>query len=260
MTKGPFIDWLDDLRLAASFLTRLPLPPGPAHDEGPATAEALKRSLRYYPLVGAGLGLLGGLAYWAAAGLDLPPLIAALIALGAIVAATGALHEDGLADLADGLGARGGRPERLAAMRDSRIGAYGVLALIFSLALRAAALAALADPAAVLAALVAAHSLSRGLLPTLFFALAPARQDGLGAAFTRPEIGETAIPLAIAGAIAWLALGFGPALLALLVAGAGVAGVGAVAAKRLGGYTGDVLGAAQQKAEILVLIVLVALD
>src|SRR5579864_5025125 len=125
-------DWPDDLLIAAAFLTRMPIPT-PAVLPG-----RLAQASWAFPLVGVGVGLLGGLAYAFAAWLGLPTLAAALIAVAGTAALTGALHEDGLADTADGFGG-GATPEaKLTIMRDSRNGAYGVLALIFSVALRAA--------------------------------------------------------------------------------------------------------------------------
>ncbi|MCA1910303.1 MAG: adenosylcobinamide-GDP ribazoletransferase, partial [Magnetospirillum sp.] len=153
--------WLDDLLLAVGFLTRLPVPGCPAYVEG-----GLARAMRVFPLAGALVGLLGGVVFVAAQDV-LPPLAAALLALLTTIALTGALHEDGLADTADGLGARGGREKRLEVMRDSRSGAYGVLALVFSVGLRAAALAAAPSALAGLGALVAAAAFSRACVPAV---------------------------------------------------------------------------------------------
>src|SRR5579883_3399555 len=161
--------WREDLITAAAFLTRLPLrapPPLPG---------ALARASWVFPVIGAGIGIVGGLAYVVAASLGLPVLAAALIAIGATVLLTGGLHEDGLADVADGFGGGADRAAKLAIMRDSRSGAFGVLAVVLSVGLRAAALASLGDGGRVTAALVAAHALSRGLLPLVLRALEPAR-------------------------------------------------------------------------------------
>src|SRR5260221_12395188 len=142
----------EGLRLAIGFRARLP---GTAPPEIPAGA--LAHASWAFPLVGIGVGLLGAIAYSLAAMLGLPPLAAALIAVAVTVALTGALHEDGLADSADGLLGGGDRAQRLPTLRDSLTRAYGVLTLVFSVGLRAAALAALGDPGRVAAALVAAH-------------------------------------------------------------------------------------------------------
>lgn len=238
---------LSELHLAATFLTRVPLP-----DCGLLPPGSLARSMRVFPLVGAGIGLGAGLVF-ALAHAVLPPLAAALVAVLAGVLLTGALHEDGLADTADGLGARGGRDQRLAVMRDSRSGAYGVLALVFSIGLRAAALAAAPSALAGLGALVAAAAWSRALIPAAMQIMPPARADGLGAGAGLPDstIAATAAMLGIALALAGLGLA---APLAVLAALAAAWGVVVLARRQLGGFTGDVLGAIQQCAEAAMLL------
>jgi adenosylcobinamide-GDP ribazoletransferase len=201
-------------------------------------------------------------AYALAHGIGLSPLAAAFLALGAGMAATGALHEDGLADVADGFGGGRDRAAKLAILKDSRIGAYGVLALALSVGLRAALLAALAAPETVALALLATHALSRGPLGGLMWALPPARPGGLagglGRIAGRDAAQGTLLSLALALAFC-LPLGFWPGVAAAVVALAAAATVGAVARRQIGGYTGDVLGAAQQAAEIAALLTLASL-
>jgi adenosylcobinamide-GDP ribazoletransferase len=247
-TRAALAGWWDDLVAAGRFLTRLPL-------AGLSSAHTglLARSMRAFPLVGIVVGLAGWAAFAVAAGLGLPSTIAALLALAATVLVTGALHEDGLADTADGLGGGEDRAGKLAIMRDSRSGAYGVLALVFSLALRAAALAVLTTPRAG-AALVAAHAVSRAGLPIVMRWLAPARDDGLGASAGQPDDSAVGWCLGIAVVVALLCLGAVPGLAAVVVAAAAVAGLARLAQRQIGGYTGDVLGAAQQVGEIAVLL------
>ncbi|HYM02405.1 MAG TPA: adenosylcobinamide-GDP ribazoletransferase [Stellaceae bacterium] len=241
-------DWPDDLLIAAAFLTRMPIPT-PAVLPG-----RLAQASWAFPLVGVGVGLLGGLAYAFAAWLGLPTLAAALIAVAGTAALTGALHEDGLADTADGFGG-GATPEaKLSIMRDSRSGAYGVLALIFSVALRAAAIAAVGDGARVTGALVAAHAVGRGGLPLVLRALNAARADGLGADCGRPEAVIAWTAAAIAGIVALLALGFAPGVGALICAAAVMALLAVLAHRQIGGYTGDVLGAIEQGGEIVMVL------
>jgi adenosylcobinamide-GDP ribazoletransferase len=243
--------WLADLASAARLLTRLPL----GRDPAPSGEAAASHPARCYPLVGAAVGLLAGLAYALGAWLALPPFAAALLALAAAMLATGALHEDGLADVADGFG--GGRdPQRkLAIMRDSRIGSYGVLALALVLAARGGSLTALAAPGAVLAALVAAHALSRGGLAAILWALPPARNDGLAVATGRPRGADALAGLVLGVLPVLLLLEFPVALTAIAATGV-LQGVLALQARRqIGGVTGDVLGAAQQLGEAAVLLV-----
>jgi len=247
-TRSALAGWWDDLVAAGRFLTRLPL-------TGLSSAHTglLARSMRAFPLVGIVIGVAGWAVFALAADIGLPSTIAALLALAATVLVTGALHEDGLADTADGFGGGEDRAGKLAVMRDSRIGAYGVLALVFSLALRAAALAVLTSPRAG-AALIAAHAVSRAGLPIVMRWLAPARDDGLGASAGQPDDAAIGWCAGIAVVVTLLCLGVVPGLAALVVAAAAVAGLARLAQRQIGGYTGDVLGAAQQTGEIAVLL------
>lgn len=244
--------WLTDLTLAAVFLTRLPVPLA-----GPPTEESHARAMGWFPLVGAGLGLLGGGVHALALAAHLPPMAAALLALAALVWLTGGLHEDGAADVADGFGGGRDRARKLEIMRDSRVGSYGVIAIVFSVAIRAAALAALSGPAGV-AALAASGALSRGGMAAMAWRLAPARADGLAARQGRPGTPTVALSLILSAAIATAALG-AAAPAALAAAGLATWAVAALARRQIGGLTGDVFGAAQQIAEAAVLLTLAAL-
>jgi adenosylcobinamide-GDP ribazoletransferase len=247
--------WWDEFRVAAAFLTRLPLGPNPL-----AGAVPLATASWAFPLVGLAVGLLGGLGYALAAWLNIPPLPAALIAVAVTILVTGGLHEDGLADAADGL-AGADPPGRLAIMRDSRIGSYGVLALVLGVGLRVAALAAIGgsgDGGRVAAALLAAHAAGRGYLPLVLRALEPARADGLGAAAGRPDAAPAWLAAALTLPIALFALGFAAGIVALLAAAVLIAAGAAVAQRRIGGYTGDILGALEQGGETVVLLVAAA--
>ncbi len=244
---SPLRQGLRDLHLAAAFLTRVPLP-----DLGVLPAGALAAAMRAFPLVGGMVGLAAGLVFLAAHG-SLPPLVAAIVAVAAGTVLTGGLHEDGLADAADGLGARGGRERRLEVMRDSRSGAYGVLALVVAVGLKAAALAAAPTGLAGLGALVAAGALSRAVIPAAMQVMPPARSDGLGAGAGVPDASMAALAAVLglmlcAAGLAWAAP-------AAIVAAAAAAALMVVAARRaFGGYTGDVLGAVQQAAETAILV------
>ena len=254
LPSSPISLWWRDFALATTFLTRVPLGRGLAAEPG-----ELARAARVMPLVGAGVGLGGGLVYAAADGLGLPPALAALLALGATVLITGALHEDGLADTADGFGGGAERARKLAIMRASDIGTYGVLAVVLSLALRAAALSALAEPGAVVLALIAAHGLARAALPPVMATLPPAREDGLAAGVGRVAAPHAWTAAGLGAALAWLTLGLGSALVVLVLAAAAAALVARLARAQIGGMTGDVLGAVEQAVECAVLLGLVAL-
>lgn len=243
--------WLQDLQLAVTLLTRLP--------SGQITGEAapdLARASRCYPLVGVLVGALAGLVLLAAGGLGLPAIPAALLTIAATVLMTGALHEDGLADLADGFGGGRDRTQKLAIMRDSRIGSYGVLALILAIALRGFSLAAIAEPIAAVAALITAESLSRGGLAGIMTMLPSARSDGLAAHVGRPQGGDALSAAVIAAAAAFLLLSWQLAALAILATVLSQGGLALLARHQIGGYTGDVLGAAQQLAATAALLVL----
>lgn len=241
--------WPRDTRMAAAFLLRLPIRvPADAWEGGLTTAA------RAFPLIGAAVGLAGGLVLMLAAKSDLAPLGCALLALGLQALLTGGLHEDGLADVADGIGGGADPARRLEIMRDSRIGAFGVLALVFVIGVKAAALSSLMGPGFGVAALVAAGAFSRGLMPVAMNLMRPARIDGLGAGAGKPEAHAvwTALGLGVVGLFLLLSASqaFAAILLCLIFCGA----LSALAHRRLGGYTGDVLGALQQIAETAVLI------
>lgn len=253
MNESPVITpsrrWWDEIHLATAFLTRLPLP-----DMGIVPPGGLAAAMRCFPLVGMGLGLAAGALAASARGLGLPPLASGLLAVLILTLLTGALHEDGLADLADGLGARGDRDKRLEVMRDSHSGAFGVLALVFSVGLRAAALAALPGGWRMIGAAMAGAALSRAMIPAAMQIMAPARPEGLGASAGTPDASTAATAAGIGLVLAALGLGLGGALAATLGALAGGWLIVILARRSLGGYTGDVLGAVQQTAEIGILL------
>jgi adenosylcobinamide-GDP ribazoletransferase len=240
--------WQDEARLAFAFLTRLPFRAGAAPEPG-----ALARAAWAFPLAGILVGVAGGIVFSLADYLGLPVIAVALLAVAATVLITGGLHEDGLADTADGLGGAG-RDETLAIMRDSRSGAFGVLALVFSVGLRVACLAALGNAQNAVSALVAAHAVSRGLLPTLMLWLPPARSEGLAADAGQPTPPVATLAAFIALLVAMVALGTGRGIIAMVFAAVAVAALAILARRRIGGTTGDVLGAAQQVGEIVVLL------
>ena len=197
-----------------------------------------------YPLAGVVVGGIGGLILWLAHAATLPPALAAILALAATALATGALHEDGLADTADGFGGGRTREAKLAIMRDSRIGTFGALALVLNLALRGTALATTPRP---IAALVMAAILGRAAM-LLQLLQAPARLDGFAADLAQTPRATLAFGLLLA---APLAVVFpAPAI----AAGAAGIGMAALARRQIGGYTGDVLGATEQLAESAALL------
>lgn len=244
---------LAEVQLALMLLTRLPA----GHLKDPAPT--ITASAWAFPLAGLAVGLGAAFAFWAAA-LALPLPIAALIALVVQIKLTGALHEDGLADLTDGLWGGHTPARRLDIMRDSRIGTYGTLALILSVALRWQVLVTLAEHSfdMALLAIVVLAMLSRVAPVALLALLPPARSDGLGHS-------AQAVPWSLVTVAALLALGPGllltvvPLLLILAAQTVVTLALSSLASRKLGGQTGDVLGAGQQLAEIAGLLALAAL-
>lgn len=239
---------MSSLRAAVSLLTRIPVSP-------PIRPSELSASVPWLPLVGAAVGAVIGGVY---VGLDalLPGLAAAGVALGAGLVLTGGLHEDGLADAADALGASS-REDALRIMKDPRHGTFGVAALALSLLIRGAAMSVVAGWAA-LGSVVAAHALSRGAVVGLISRMRPAG-NGLGASHAAGVSRRGAAAGGIAAFVVGAA-GLGVWVVpAALLSSAAAAVTGAVAGRRFGGITGDVLGAAQQLAETGILLLVAGL-
>jgi adenosylcobinamide-GDP ribazoletransferase len=234
-----------DCVVALILLTRLPLPKLP-----PPAFAAAARATWAYPLAGMIVGGLACCVWWGLAWLGTPNVIAVLLALCTQILLTGAMHEDGLADSADGLWGGMTRARRLEIMRDSHIGTYGVLALVLTSLLRVFALSATNG-----LALIAAATLSRAGLPAIMYALPHARDDGLSHSVGRPPLSSVILSLAI-GILTCLWLSGPHGIIAAAVAFVTVA---AIARVKIGGQTGDILGAAQQVSEIAILIALVTL-
>ncbi|MGH6717354.1 MAG: adenosylcobinamide-GDP ribazoletransferase [Bradyrhizobium sp.] len=243
-------DLLTDLRLAVSLCTRVPVAPAIPASEG-----EIARAIWALPLAGLLIGLAGAVVYWLATRVHLPPQAAAVLALATTILLTGAMHEDGLADTADGFGGGKTREDKLRIMRDSRIGTFGACALVISLMLRWSAISDMPNPGSVAVALVVAHTASRAMLPAFMRLVPTARTDGLSAGAGRPPI-RSAIIAAGLGAVC-LAAGLGTS--AMFVGLLTLAAIGAALAwlslKQVGGQSGDVLGAVEQIAEAAVLLI-----
>ena len=250
-TEDPLRDrpgFLAGFLSAISFFTRLRVYPKAR------LAPQLAASAWAFPLAGAVVGAVAALVFLISqlAGLGIWP--AALFSVLAGVFLTGALHEDGLADTADALFGGHDRDTKLAIMRDSRHGTFGVLAIVFSVALRAGALAAIGDLIHAGLVLFAAHAASRATLPVVMRALVPARSDGLGVAAGKPSLPKVVASVAIGILIALVALGPTRGAVALCLTGLSVFFAARVARRQIGGYSGDILGAIQQVGEIVMLL------
>ena len=248
------------MRQALAFLTPL----------GGATAPS-PAAFDWFPAVGAGLGLALGAAWWAAAHVW-PPVVAAAVVLGADLAVTGLLHVDGLADAADGLLPHLERARRLDVMAEPAVGAFGVATVVVVLVLRWAALAAMRPSVLLLGGLWCS---SRAGMAVLARAMRYAREDkggGLASAFldgahadaagdASGRLLAVAVPLALGGVgtVALVAVGRGgPGVVAAVAGWAAAAAVAALAQRRIGGFTGDVLGAAALVSETVGLVVAAA--
>lgn len=238
---------LTEARLALSLLTRLPV--GAVHD-----APAMGRAFWAYPLAGLAVGGIVAAVLTLAAS-ALPAMAAAWLALGAGWLSTGGLHEDGLADSADGLGGGATRARKLEIMRDSRIGSYGVMALIFAAGVKVALLSALTGVPGGWLALIGAAAFSRALLPVIMTRLPNARGQGLGA--VAADGAQGALWAVLPAALVILLI---PGGLAMLLAGSVAAALtAALAMRQISGWTGDILGAAQIAAELAMLAAAVAI-
>jgi adenosylcobinamide-GDP ribazoletransferase len=249
---------LHELRLffiALQFFTRVPVPRWVGYEP-----EWLHQSARHFPLVGAVVGGAGAMVLWAAVWL-FPMPVAVLLSMAATVLLTGAFHEDGLADTCDALGGAVSRERALEIMKDSRIGSYGAVGLWLVLGLKAVTLCALPAPW-VFAALMLAHTASRAAAVSLICWL-PYAGD-LAHAKAKPLAQRISVAgfvvawawvlVVAAGLLAWNGAWWpavlGGIALALLCALACAAWL----KRRLGGMTGDTLGATQQLSEVLVLL------
>src|SRR5579863_105905 len=246
--------------VATQFLTRVPVPAASDFQ-----ASCLGESLRYFPLVGGLVGLVN-VAVWWLSSRWFPRAVAVGLMLCASLLLTGGFHEDGLADTCDGLGAGGTRERTLAIMKDSRIGALGAMGLLMLLGLKWSTLVALPTAAFGLI-VVAAHVVSRWCAMGLIWALQYARAEGAGKS-REFDGGLTGAQWLLSGVIGmttvaipmiWQGVAMRNAIAAAAVAGFGAAAITAFVAavyckQRIGGYTGDCLGAVQQASELMFLL------
>ena len=243
--------WLHvgDIAIALSLLSRWPLRISEAAYGRSAQA------VWAYPVAGVLIALpAAGLAQLCL-GLGLSTGVAALLALACLTVSTGAMHEDGLADSADGLWGGHDTARRLEIMKDSRIGAYGVLALIFGLGLRWLALSELFESGAVLAPILVAAALSRVAPTVLMLRLPQARTTGLSHSVGTPQARHVGLAAILGALLAIIALQSFPLLVFIATALATTCCV-LIAKYKVQGQTGDILGASQQVAEITILLCL----
>ena len=239
-----------DLRAAIGLLTRLPLPQSATPLRGAAAAWA-------WPVAGVLIGALAAMVAAVALFLGLPPAVAAALTLAAQAMLTGAMHEDGLADSADGLWGGWDKARRLEIMKDSHIGSYGVLALLLITLARWSALSSLLAMGGHLGGILAVAAVSRAPMVALMAWLPNARSSGLSHSVGRPDAKAAGLASVIALVICFALSGWHAIGMVAFVASVTL-GVGLVARAKIGGQTGDILGAAQQLAEAAALCALVA--
>jgi adenosylcobinamide-GDP ribazoletransferase len=236
-----------DTLTALAFFSRVPVRPQPVSFD-------LRRTAGAWPVAGFVLALGPAILFALASALHIAPIVSAALAFAAMAFLTGGMHEDGLSDTADGFGGGATREEKLALMRDSRLGAYGALALVFTILVKVGALAAIgASLWAGVLAIVLAATASRAIALWHWGATMPARSDGMAASAGRPDAQALAVG-SLVGLVAAVLLLFAfkfAALLALLLAAVGIILFSRLADRQIGGHTGDTIGASQQIAEAL---------
>jgi adenosylcobinamide-GDP ribazoletransferase len=242
------------------FLSRLPLP---AHWYG-GTNESLQDHAFAFPLAGAILGAIGAIALLIASGLGLPPLAVALITFMVLALITGALHEDGLGDTADGFFGGSTQSRRLEIMKDSHIGTFAAITLIGSIGLKTIFLSAIIEKLGAQSACVAIigiEAASRAAMMALWNRLPSVRSGGLSDKIGAPSTEATQTALIIGAAILAICfisiVGIAPYLLGLLLASLTLWGFAKLCLNKIGGQTGDVLGASQQITVVTLLMTLV---
>ncbi|MCG3267233.1 adenosylcobinamide-GDP ribazoletransferase [Yoonia sp. I 8.24] len=236
-----------DLPAAIGLLTRLPVPMSQTRAVARGAAAAWA-----YPLAGALIGIILAAAVSVFTWIGLPIGMVAALVIGVNIIITGAMHEDGLADSADGLWGGWDRARRLEIMKDSHIGTYGVLALALSLLIRWLGLSAMIALDIYWAGLMAIAVLSRGGMVILMAAMKNARDAGLSKSVGRPTAATAWAAVAIAALIAAVLGQFAMIVVAPFV----VLACGLIARAKIGGQTGDILGATQQITEITLLLVI----
>lgn len=255
--RTPLSAALNEFWLAWTFLTRLP-----ALGQIDYSPEALNRAARFFPWVGLVLGLFQALTYSAALALFSSVWIAALCCVMAAVLLTGAFHEDGFADYCDSFGGQDAAT-RLRIMTDSRLGTFGVAGLFFALGLRVALIASLPS-SLVLIAIVIAAGVSRWTAISLMLNTPYAKTEGkskpLAEAIDSPALLIAAVPLLPLMAYLVWCLNVWVLVAGIVILTAFRMGFSAQLRLRLGGFTGDALGAAQQIAEVLVYSCMLAIS
>lgn len=248
---------VDDFAHAWTLMLRVPWPVPQRLTPTPNSSQTVWA----YPVIGALVAAFGATVLTGLEALTVPPVIAGGVALAAMLLATGAFHEDGLADVMDALGGRS--PEtRLIIMRDSRIGAFGTIGLIMALGLKWQAITYLSvthNIGGFILSMAAIGALSRAAMLGLLSWVPSARAHGLGASIAKPDLPVIAVGYGLALLCALFAFSIVQVLVILVISALACLGIGLGAKHLFGGYTGDVLGATQVLVELILLIAVISL-
>ncbi len=235
-----------DIATATALLSRLPIQ---------ARFERCARAAWAYPIVGVVVALICAITAWGALALGVSTMLAAFVWVATGVVVTGAMHEDGLADTADGFWGGWERARRLEIMKDSQIGSYGVIALILCLGARVLAVASVLSASGWIWPLLAVAMLSRAAMPCVMAALPHARDTGLSHSQGHVSWRTAGLAVGLAAIIAFVLMGWA-AIGLMILAALTTAGIAALAKAKIGGQTGDVLGATQILVELTLLAAL----
>ena len=248
-TKRPLKDFL----LAVSFLTRISIP------SALKFKSELMSAAWSFSLIGALLGFFCGSIAWVLIYLNLPTVIVAFLTTASMVLLTGGLHEDGLADMTDGFGGGKSADEKITIMRDSQIGTYGTLSLIFMLGLKITAIDTILNKDAILVciiSLVISGALSRLSMVPVAFWFENASKTGLGQFAGKPTLNSIVTPLVIITLISLLLMPILKLIIIIILCVLTAIVIGKLSKQQIGGYTGDILGATQVVSEVVILIYL----
>ncbi|OUS33059.1 adenosylcobinamide-GDP ribazoletransferase [Thalassotalea sp. 42_200_T64] len=240
--------------LALSFFSRIPVPAGVQY-----SASLLNKSARYFSLVGIVLAVILAFCYWLLSAF-LPTTVVIVCLLIISLLLTGAFHEDGLADTVDGIGGGLTVEKRLLIMKDSRIGAYGAVSIVMALLLKYSSLVVIADSSQFIASLLLGSALSRAIAASLIFDMAyvSASSGSKSKPLAEQQTGEELTLLLTVGALPLLLFPFTTIMLVIISMWIFRSGFKHWLNKRIGGYTGDCLGAAQQISELLIYLLIIA--
>ena len=242
-----------DMLLSVSFLTRIPI------SKDLLFERHLMDAAWSFPLIGGLVGFLGGMVALLLSYFNISPIIISFITIGAIILLTGGLHEDGLADTADGFGINKNPEGKINIMRDSQIGVYGTLALIIAISVKAVALSELINKDqffACVIALIVSGALSRSTIVGIAFFLEKASETGLASVAGKPRATVVGICFLISILLCIFLLPLTKVLAAILLSIVTTVVIGFLSKKQINGYTGDILGAAQMLSETALLIYL----